>query len=437
MEALILILVELLAAPLIALVTLVANFFIGFLLITLELLAALFGWRWSTYQQWKKRRTSTQPTPAAKPKSRAFRLFEVVALSALLVFLCAALLIELVFFQPTARYVLHQISERTPYQVTAENISGSLFSARIKAENVTVRTKSESPVQLSFDVDSFSADANTFSLLMPFSDPRINVAAAGMDGSVVTPPKTGDEESSPSNKPKRDFVIETLELNDIKTSIALAGSEPIIFEIERMVSEPLRSESALFDLFFRSNMSATIDGAPLEITMVETTDGRITTWQADALPLTILPKITNKAPLGWITEGTVSLDVQDAWSRGEADEIDLDWNIILSGARFEAPDDASLTQRTLALPVVRYVNGRDDDIELGFALTLDENGLQYATSLDALGLWDALVSSVSSAISEKIGVTSDAVESGIDRFIDRTRNLLDRRAREQGESENE
>ncbi|MEO1159247.1 MAG: hypothetical protein AAFW74_02180, partial [Pseudomonadota bacterium] len=149
----------------------------------------------------------------------------------------------------------------------------------------------------------------------------------------------------------------------------------------------LRSNYAVFDLFFRSNIFGTLAGQKFEIRSARTDDGRSTTWKVDQLPVSVLGHFSDAPVISWLEQGTLDVDVTDNWTVADRGKINMDWRLLASDVKMQVPADVGVMQKTLFIPAQKYLNGRDKPVDVSFSLVMNEEQFEGAASLEAANLW--------------------------------------------------
>ena len=153
---------------------------------------------------------------------------------------------------------------------------------------------------------------------------------------------------------------------------------------------PFRSDQALFDLLFRSNMQAEIAGQALSVeTRRVTTNGRETFWRFSDVEAEKLKLLVPKAPLTWLSAGRVSVTVDDRWSLDE-DWIEMDWRLVFDGVGVEVPKNAGPGEKGLAAGFGKLVAARGGNAEFHYRVDLDQRDIAVARSGDLTGFWDVV-----------------------------------------------
>lgn len=443
MELIIILLGEFLLFPVIAAIGAFANLVAGLLGLTFEL-AHL-----TTSATGKKK--PQIPTPAAvSPKRKfPFRVLARIAGVSVLVVLGALVAVNTFLFEPTARFIASKVEDKTKVEISFSSVSGDLFSGRLKMDEL--RVQRDNHAQLDFDivVQSTNLDIDIFSLLSnPIAleslavdgvkgaiwhkaeqkDESQNRSAANGKSDLEPKKENRTEKNSPTRRleAKKAFVINNLAINDIELEVRKNATEPLDLVLNQIQSAPFRSNYAVFDTFFRSNIDGSLSGHEITISTEETEYGRKTRWKLDNLPVSLIKNYVQKAPFSWFRSGTIDISVEDEWQHRENAEIEMDWNMLLKGVVVEAPENASVISKALAHPFVTYINEREDEVDLRFSLVMNEEQFENTLSLDAAGLWDSAIDALSKKISDLAGTKKEKIKQGVEGGFQGFKDFLNR-----------
>ena len=362
------------------------------------------------------------PTPAkGAPTSRRRHLllipFAVVAV--------ASVLVNFIFFEPTTRWAVEKFAAKAGFAVSFETVEGSLYSGRFSFQNLAVVREPSQRAGFDLHIEQAALDVNLWSLI--FRPIRLeSLAIVSVTGKITKPaksaqPEDGAEDGSGKLKPKRRFIVDRLEIQDVRLTILGPDGTDSDIEIVNALSQPLRSDLAVFDFFFRSTVDARVDGHPISISTEELEAGRRTYWDIRDFPVSSAAGLVPKPPITWFESGSISARVEDRWSLSEDDtSIDMDWSITMRGVSVVVPQDAGPMEKITAFALAKAVNGRADDVTFEFSLVLDRENFRNAVSLDAAGFWKSLVAGLVKASVARHG--GDAAESE-DRIQDRMLRL--------------
>jgi hypothetical protein len=433
-----------------ALVILLAEFLVAFIapavVVAVESAAVLIGLiiQLAMWLLLGKRRVAGPPVTAAavSPGRRAraveglerwrkaFRKITAVAFVGLALTLGGLVLANTLFFEPTIRYAVGLVAKRAGTELDFKAVSGNLFTGRFAFENINARRVSDTRRSFDLQVGKLSGTIDLWTLLNgPICFERLSVGS--VSGTFRDPERRGAGEGGDDDeriRAKRRFRIEELTLRDVRVALSKGDSDgaPVALSLTSVTSTPLRSNFAVFDLLFRSNVAGQIDGHDFFISTGKTDGGRITQWRMQELPIASVSRFVDKPPVGWLREGTLTVNVDERWVLAKQAEIDMDWNIRMRGTRAEPRKGAGVVEQTFALPIIAYINSKDGNVDLRFKLAMNESQFEDMASPDAAALWNALVRSMSRAIATGAGTRTEDAERGIDTAVKGFKGFLDK-----------
>lgn len=423
MEALVILLAEFLTAFLVPALVLAAEVAGVVLSLLLELVVWLcFG-----------RRRSAAPAPKGPPAGAPKRSWRDTLQGWAALTVGALALANTLLFEPTVRLILAAVGQATRTELAFKSVSGDLFAGRLAFEEISARRASDTKSSFDLKARNLSLDLDLLTLL----DPPIVFQAVSADtvtGTFRQPEKKrGVGIGGGRIEARRKFRIEQLTLTDI--DIALSGIEgaPVAIALKSVTSAPLRSNFAVFDTLFRSNVAGQVDGHDISISTQRTDGGRVTQWRMPGLPAATVSRLVTRPPIGWLREGVLNVSVDDRWTLGEQATIHMDWNIGMNGVRAEVGEYAGLIERTLAVPIANYINARGGNVDLRFKLAMDESQFENTASLDAGDLWNVLLGSMASSIAAGTGEETNEVRGALDKAMEGFKGFLDRRRKPPGE----
>lgn len=407
MEALVAIFAQIILAcmmPVIALVgAVVAAVFEGFLL--------LFGGVFAGYvEARRKRKAEAANLPIAEHKPRVPRkvvhwVAGTCALAAVL-----GIIASYVFFQPILRYVMDFAGEKAGMSVEYAQASGSLLGGHVVLTGVTLSRTHETELAFDFEVERAEADV-ALSSLIGGTPTLVLGLVEGMSG-TITPPLPNEEKKGLPKK-RSPFRAELFAIEGADVQVTPRGKEPYTVRIERAQVAPFRSELAVFDLLFRSNMTAEIAGQPLVVeTRKVTENGRETRWAFEDIDAIQLKRILPKAPLTWVDDGRITVAVSDKWSLSE-DFVDMDWRVATSSVLISVPAEAGTTERILAKGLSKYVNKFDGDVDFQYRLEIDANDMAQLRDGNLNAFWRKVLSGI-----VKGGVKQSEAEIAVEEVVE-------------------
>ncbi len=393
MEALLIIFAELLFACLAPLFTLIGGFFLLLFEIIVLALNSIFGSKLRGVKS-QRDQQETREKAASQPRKpivsrKALHWFAGVSGGVAVVGLLASVL----FFDPLLRTIMSAAEQKTGIAVTYAESSGSLLQGKVALNDVQVTRTSEEGLAFDLSIDRIEADVALFSLLS--SEPRIQYAAVDGVTGFVTPPLPNENDAQVERerpKERRPFRADLAEVTNVDVEIRARTAEPYDLVIETGQVAPFRSRLALFDLLFRSNLTAEVAGQPLFVSTRELSEeGRETIWAFEEVEVDSLKLVLPRAPLTWLSDGTITARVQDRWDLSE-DEIDMDWQFILDGIDVATPETAGRAERLLAGGLAKAVDRQGGSANFEYRLELGPEEVAALRAGDLSAFWDTVLS---------------------------------------------
>ncbi|MDJ0824688.1 MAG: hypothetical protein QNJ16_04225 [Rhodobacter sp.] len=398
MEGLIILVVEFLAVLLWPVFALCAAALLALIEILFELVRALFGRRAA------RRSPAPRPEPVESPAARIERARAARAVRRrlvgfigvpLAVALVPVILINLVFFDPMARWVTDRIAGRTGIDIAYDRIDGDLFTGKLAVEGLRVARPADAKPGFDVEVARVAADADLWTIFA--RERRLQaLAIEGVTGRLEAGAPVPEDAGRPNlpqtdaERPKRAFAVANLQMADVVVDIVQHDRSPVRLEIIEASSGLFRSRHAAFDLFFRSNLEARVDDVSLVVETEELSErSRRTAWRLDKAPVEPIGDLVGRAPATWFRDGIVTVEVEDFWDLDDL-TVDMDWRLFLADAVIAAPEGARLRDRALAAALNKVVQGRPDGVDLSFSLYLDEETFSATGSRDLSALWQAM-----------------------------------------------
>jgi len=377
--------------------------------------------------------------PADYRPSIAFKWIKRASVSVLVVTIACLIVINLLFLKPIGNWVLAKLEQRTGIEVIASGISGNLFTGTFRLTGLTAKREGLEKSSFDLKVAEVSGDLALNSLF--FGTPRFDALSInGVSGRFDV--KNRDKNRKPEKiRTRRNFIVNHMMISDVALQFYNAKEEALEVSLTSVESRPLRSNYAVFDVFFRSDISGTLAGRTLEIRSAPTDDGRATTWKIDQLPVSILGHFSDAPVISWLEQGTLDVDVTDSWKMTDRAKINMDWRLLANGVKMQVPADAGLMQKTVFIPAQKYLNGRDKPVDVSFSLVMNEEQFEGAASLEAANLWATVRDGFIKALARKYRAAGERVEQDgqapvsqeekarglVDKATDSFKNLLDKR----------
>ncbi|MGH1402858.1 MAG: hypothetical protein ACRBDL_01295 [Alphaproteobacteria bacterium] len=451
MELLVILLGEFLFFPVIAAIGAFVNLVAGLLSLMLELLLCAIP---------SSGREKVKASGAVSTHKKTVFPFKVISRVAGGLFLTVLILLFSVntfLFEPTVRFIVSKVEENTKMEVSFSSASGDILSGAVKFTSLHIQRENDEAFDFDILAQSTSFDVDVYSLLSN-SIVIENLIVEGVKGEAWDKAKQKEVGSQkPNNKfeagigdfkfgielkdgnkieddvpprkleAKKKFIISDLHINGVRLDIYKNDKEPLVLALDKIHSAPFRSQYAVFDTFFRSNIEGSLNNHKITISTKDVGDGRNTKWHLDNFPVTLIKSYVHKAPFSWFERGSIDVLVEDKWQYGDNAEIEMDWRMQLKDVVVKAPVDASVISKALASPVVSYINKRSGSADFRFSLVMNEKQFESTSSLDASGLWDAAINALSKKMSAVTGKKKEAVKTGVENGIQGFKSFLNKK----------
>lgn len=248
-------------------------------------------------------------------------------------------------------------------------------------------------------------------------------AVSGVRGSFAS-----DLDTPGAPSPGRDLLIERLLIEDAQVDLSVTRRGRTLegpVSVERWETAPMRRRSALFDALFRTQAHGTLLGAPFTIASAPADNGRRTRWTATGLPAELLAAYVG-GPLAWIADGTVDVEVDDAWSLDAPKYLRMDWRLRTHRlALVPAEELSGLPARVVSALAPRLAE-RGGELDLRWQLDADPERFATAQSLDATGVGDLVASALANALAEELGIAPERVREAASGAFRWGRGVIDR-----------
>ncbi|PRQ03460.1 hypothetical protein ENSA5_15630 [Enhygromyxa salina] len=328
-----------------------------------------------------------------------------------LIFLSSGLLLaDLVFFDAIVGLALGSADDREDLDVQFSNADGSFILGRIELHQLTLsgeRGGDDPSTRFAVDIDSLVIDIDTARLLaLDFAVEEI--AIDGVDGSLDRlRPGEPTPDSEDEIELAREFSVERLHLGDMAVTLRDHGADrgsvrELGVEIQELDIGPLRSETAIFDLLYRARGRGSVGGHGFVLTASERDGAAQTTLEVDDLPLDALGEQLEKAA-GVRASGSVDLKVVNTHVDGPSEpQIDLDIQLQLRNIELGAGEDASVGTKLMLEMAERAVAKLGDDFPLDLQLSVQRSELDGLRSFTESGIVERVADGIVTALRDEL-----------------------------------
>lgn len=386
MELIILPLLEVAITLAVAMASLAANLIVligNLAVLIFECIGAVLGFGIAASSSGSKGNLSQEQITARRKKLRRWGLRILAGASGLLFIILSSIAVANSFyFEPLSRWMFGHLEKRAGISMTFDKAEGSLWSGDFRFKNLrAVRT---AHVQSIFDIKvEYAAVDISMSDLIWQNIVIDSLKVEGVEGFHKQLAK-GDKKL----KPRRSFEINNINLGGINLNYEnLTLAEPLeaAFELNILQAESVASRTFVADLLFKSNASGSFNGVKFNISNDKGPNKSYTSsWRSDDLPVAGLASSIG-GPFNWFESGRVDIKV-DNQSGGARKGTEMNWSLVFRDFEAKAPADASPAVKLWAVPLVAYLNGKNDRLDLGFKFKLSEEDMEFASTDDLRGL---------------------------------------------------
>lgn len=300
-------------------------------------------------------------------------------------------LIELLLFAPALRIALDQIELRSGVDITFQSASGSLFLGRLVLGDVTVRRSGAQGVDFSLTIRSLELDVDMLHIYRG-GVPVELVRAVGVRGELVRREARGELPSMPT------FEIDRLELEDVQIDFQDTIGAPfrnLSLGLELLRVAPLRSEYAMRDVLCASEARGSARGYAF------TADA--TGWRTRGIPLG--PAAHKLGAAGrWIRGGDIDLRLA-CGPDTNPEQIAFDLDLRLHDFKIAPPGDSG--RHLPASRLAAAIAALGPEIQVRFGIRLARDRFRGATNIGQLGLWEAAIQGWNIELGGRLGLSRD------------------------------
>jgi hypothetical protein len=325
------------------------------------------------------------------------------------IFLSAGLLLaDLVFFDAIVNLALGSADEREDLDVSCGRAEGSFILGRIELHELRlegVRGGREDPsARFGVVVDELVIDIDTAKLLIA-SFAVEELALDGVRGSFDRLRPSERERKRDEDAPAREFTVERIHVGGM--SIALRDhTRESVRELDVELTEldigPVASESAAFDLLYRSRGRGSIDGHEFLLTAIEADGVPQSTLEVFDIPLDALAEPLERRA-GVRASGSADLKVVDRYVEGPVEpQIDIAVTVQLRKLELEAAGDANMRTRMMLQMAEVGLSKLGEEFPLEFQISVLRSELAAVRSFVESGVAERVSDAIVVALRERL-----------------------------------
>lgn len=318
------------------------------------------------------------------------------------------LLADLVFFDAIVNLALDKADEREDLDVSCGHAEGSFILGRIELHELTlagVRGGSEDPsARFGVFVDELVIDIDTAKLLIA-SFAVEELALDGVRGSFDRLRPSERERKRDEDAPAREFTVERIHVGGMSIALRDHTRESVReldVELDELDIGPVASESAAFDLLYRSRGRGSINGHEFLLTSIEDDDVPQSTLEVFGLPLDALAEPLERRA-GVRARGTADLKVVDRYVEGpDEPQIDIAVAVQLRKLELEAAGDANMRTRMMLQMAERGLSKLGEEFPLEFQISVLRSELVAARSFVESGVAERVSDAIVTTLRERL-----------------------------------
>lgn len=390
MDALFIVVAELLIVPLILWALIVLELTLG---VAASVFAVINGRR--------------SPTDAVKYSWRAIRR----KLLWSLIFLTSGLLIaDLVLFDSIVTLALGSADDREDLDVGFGHAEGSFILGRIELHQLTLsgtRGGHQDPsARFEVFVDQLVIDVDTARLLsLAFAVEELSLIDVRGSFDRLRPGER-EPKRKKDDGPTREFSVERIHFGEMALALRDHTGESLR-EVEVTLDEldigPVASDSVAFDLLYRSRGRGSIAGQEFLLTSIEADGVPQTTLEVRDISLDALAKPVEQIA-GVRAGGSADLIVVNRYLDGPPEpKVELAVAVQLRKLELEAGPDATMATKMMLQVASRELGKLGDQFPLEFAVTVLRSELAGMRSFAESGVVERVTDAIVQALRERLG----------------------------------
>ncbi len=400
MDALFVIVAELLIVPLILWALLILELTIG----VLASVVAIFAGRRS-------------PSEALEERWRAVRRR---LLWSLILMTSGLMLADLLFFESFVHLALSSIDERDDIELRYAHAEGSFILGRIEFDDIELSARRGDPDdpddRYSFVARELVIDIDTRALLtlnFRVEELALEGVRGELDRLRATDPQTR-KTGGAAQALARNFTLErlhvgttTLVLRDhTKSDPDHPGDRPptVTLTLDELDAGPLRSEAPIFDLLYRTRGTGSLDGHPFVLRTAETDGVPSSTIELRDIPLEALGA-SLEARAGLRASGTADL-VLDNRYRGEEGgagaSVEIRAEVTLHDLELQVGPDAGIRAKLMLDMATGVLEQLGADFPLAFSIEVEERELAGLRSVATSGIPERVADAIADALQAQL-----------------------------------
>lgn len=320
----------------------------------------------------------------------------------------ALLVVDLVFFEPLVNVVLGSIDDRDDLEVRFAHAEGSFILGRIEIDQLELAGTRGDPADPSarfeLEVAELVIDIDTAALLAAELAVE-DLSLDGVRGSYDRLRRSAPEREREDADPAREFRVDRLHVGalDLVVRDRVGGTtRELPLALAELDVGPLRSDLAAFDMLYRSRGRGSIAGIAFELRSHELEGVPQTTLEVHDIPLAELGAALERAA-GVRAGGEADLVMVNRYHADTSPpELELDVEVRLRGLDIQAGERATLGAKVMLELAGKALDRLGPEFPIAFELRVGEDELAGARSLSDSGIGERLGDAIASALRDEL-----------------------------------
>jgi len=319
------------------------------------------------------------------------------------------LLADLVFFDQIVHLALSSADDREDLDVHYGHAEGSFILGHIELHQLSIRAVrggDEPRARVAFAADRLLINIDTKRLLT-FNFVVEELSVDGVRGSFDRLRPSDAERERERSKFAHDFLVERLHFGDVRVTVrdfsdAAAAPREAEIVIHELDLGPIASESLVFDLLYRARGRGSIAGHGFTLSSIEDQGVHQTTLEVEQLPLDALAKPLEQSA-GVRARGSADLRLVNRYIEGGAEpKLEINVAMQLRALELEAAGEPSIGTQLMLKMAQRELQRLGADFPLAFQITLLRSELLGLASLAESGIIEKIADAIAAALRSQL-----------------------------------
>ncbi|QDT35745.1 hypothetical protein [Stratiformator vulcanicus] len=367
-------------------------------------------------------------------RSRLAGRVSAVSAVVLAVMMGGGLIAGTVAFEPTTRWLIRGVADRSGIEIDFTQATGSLLSGRIDLGDVTLRRESHPRDNFDIEIDRLLVDLDIWTVLsstVEFETVRFEGLSGTYTQSPEAPPAPGRLQQpmgSAFSIEQPEFRARNVHIEDARLDLRISRRGSTYrgeLAVEEFNIEELSARTWLIDILIRSRGSGAIADSTFDIDTIETAQGRRSRWDFRRLPVALLASQYG-GPFVAFRDGRADILVVDEWELGERPRVDSHWKIVFENIEVELPAEIPEPLKLALSPAIDHLREKSDRLPIEFHIKIDPETLGLFANEQTTELSELVRDAAYDAIAKAAGINTEKVRQTADEIFDAIRDGLDR-----------